>query len=487
MGSRKSYFYRCFHLVVNYCTLKIRQWQVVGVSYYPDFLPTANFRQGITLVFLFLVMAMASMIGSSKLIESLIRGHVHDVIVNDIYDYSMKSALKSTPQMLSQIRRESLEHADNLALVMVINPQGKMVYHSMALRDNTPNTCDMDVGCLKGLVRESERDNLVGLSVLLDDGGILFRGYNIISMLERVRTIPLVAGAGVFIVLLICLYVSRQFSLRSLQTARGIREALNRYCSGDKQIRMPLSAYHNDFDALSADINQNLERIDRLMEQVRSNAGHIAHELRTPLTHLHNRLYSLSEREDLTQQSRVEIEQAVSEVQTILTLFRNVMRIGEIESGRCIHQLSNCSAQQLLQDVAEYYQPLAESQDCPLIIEPKTDMQLYIDRALVFQALANLVENALKYAAGGGSIVLGYRYYRGWLALYVADRGPGIPEHLQSKAIERFERLDQRYSSNGYGLGLSLVNAITGLHGGKIKFENTHPGLCVYLCLNRCQ
>ena len=472
---------------MRYCTLKIRQWQVLGASHYPDFLQTAHFRQGMTIVFLFLMVAIASMMGSSKLIESLIRGHVHDVIVNDIYDYSVKSSLKSTPLMFSQINRESLEHSDNLAQVLLIDPQGRIVYHSMALHQQYTGGCGMDVSCLKRIIQQTDNDNLVGLSVLLDDGGILFRGYHILPMLERVKTIPLVAGAGVFIVLLICLYVSRRFSLRSLHIAREIREALTKYSNGDKHVRMPLSAYRNDFDALSSDINQNLERIERLMEQVRNNAGHIAHELRTPLTHLHNRLHSLSEREDLTDQSRLEVDNAVNEVQTILTLFRNVMRISEIESGRCIHQLGDCSAHKLLQDVVEYYQPLAESRACVLVIEPKADIRLFIDRSLVFQALANLVENALKYAAGGRIITLGYRYYYGWLTLYVADQGPGIPEDLQSKAIEPFERLDKRYSSNGYGLGLSLVNAITELHGGKIKFENTHPGLCVYLCLNRCQ
>ncbi|MGE0973154.1 ATP-binding protein (plasmid) [Klebsiella sp. WOUb02] len=467
--------------------MKVRQWQVISASHYPDFLATANFRQAITIVFLFLVMAMVSMIGSSLLIESLVRGHVHDVIVNDIYDYSVKSGLERTPDVIKQLRSELQEYnGDGLVQVMVIDPQGTLVYHNMSVHNISAEKCSIDIACLKSLIKDLDSRNVVGISVLLHDGGIFFRAYNILPMLERVRTIPLVAGTGVFVVLLLCLFVSRQFSLRSLQVVRQIREALHRYSKGEKQVRMPVSSYGNDFDALSTDINQNLDRIDNLMEQVRNNAGHIAHELRTPLTHLHNRLYTLSERLDLTEEARKEVEHSVDEVQTVLALFRTVMRIGEIESGRCIHQLSSCSAQALLQDVVEYYQPLAEERGCHIAIDQDSDISMSFDRSLVFQALANLIENALKYASIGRHIRLGYRLHQGWLSLYVADYGPGIPESLQEKATERFERLEQRYASHGYGLGLSLVKAIMELHGGKICFENTNPGLCVYLYLKRC-
>ncbi|MCL6413942.1 HAMP domain-containing histidine kinase, partial [Pantoea agglomerans] len=175
-----------------------------------------------------------------------------------------------------------------------------------------------------------------------------------------VRTIPLVAGAGLFVVLLFCLFVSRHFSLRSLRSVEKIRAALHRYSSGEQQVRMPLSPYDDDFDSLSADINQNLERIERLMEQVRNTSSHVAHELRTPLTHLQNRLFNLTEWAGLDNDIRDELNLAVDEVHKILGLFRTVMRIGEIESGRCVHQFENIEARQLLEEIAEYYQPLAE-------------------------------------------------------------------------------------------------------------------------------
>lgn len=162
------------------------------------------------------------------------------------------------------------------------------------------------------------------------------------------------------------------------------------------------------------------------------------------------------------------------------------MRIGEIESGRCIHQFEQIEARRLLAEVNEYYQPLAEERGCRLLLEINAGIQLFGDRALLFQALANLVENALKYAAEGKEITLGVKLYQGWIALSVADRGPGIPPVQHEKALQRFQRLDTRPPQSGYGLGLSLVKAIADLHGGKLCLESANPGLTVYLCLKRC-
>ncbi len=471
-------------MLMRQMQMKLSHWQAIGASYDPDFLSTTNFRQAITIVYLFMIMMLGCIVGFSVLSESLLRTHVHDIIMNDIYNYSAKSRLKDSGSLVAHLRQEYHEPSDELPMVMVMAEDGRLIYH------NTPNPpvsghCQMNVDCLKGLLGVGGSNKVIGLAVRLDDGAILFRAYNIVPMLERVRTIPLVAGAGLFIVLMFCLLVSRHFSLRSLNSVRQIREALHRYSTGEQHVRMPVSPYGNDFDGLCADINQNLERIDRLMAQVRSTAGHVAHELRTPLTHLQNRLYTLAERDDLSDSVRHEIDGAFSEVQSVLTLFRNVMRIGEIESGRCVHQFDDFCAEQLLHDLAEYYQPLAEEHQCSLVVDLSASIQLFGDRALVFQAMANLIENALKYAAGTGRITLGLQLYRGWMALCVRDHGPGIPPALYDAATERFERLGQERNQNGYGLGLSLVKAIAELHGGKLYFGAGEPGLVAYLCLNR--
>ncbi|MFC3394418.1 sensor histidine kinase [Brenneria rubrifaciens] len=465
--------------------IKIKHRQLIGASQYPGFLCTSNFRQAITIVFLFLLMMLMCIIGFSSLSETLVRTHVREVILGNIYDYSMQSRLSNANNLITQLRQDNLAKNDELPLFLVANKNGDILYRNHPLNNVQNTQCRMDVACLKAVLSSKSDANLIGLSVKLDDGAVLFTAYNIKPMLERVRTIPLVAGAGLFVVLLFCLFVSRHFSLRSLRSVEKIRAALHRYSTGEQQVRMPLSPYGDDFDKLSEDINQNLERIERLMEQVRSTSSHIAHELRTPLTHLQNRLFNLTERAGLDGEVSEELNLAVEEVHKILGLFRTVMRIGEIESGRCVHQFEHIEARQLLEEVAEYYQPLAEARGCQIKVEIKAGIQLFGDRALLFQALANLVENALKYAAQGKEVTLGVTLYRGWIALSVADRGPGIPATQHEKALQRFQRLET-WQQSGYGLGLSLVQAIADLHNGRLTLESSYPGLNVYLCLTRC-
>lgn len=478
---------------------KIRHLCVHGANRYPVFLRTSQFRQFITLVFLFLLMVLCCIVGFSVLSESLIRTHVRDVILGNIHDHATQSRLTDTATLIAQFKRDNQAKTDELPLFLVMSKQGEILYHNAGWMLSGPNhtACKMDVPCLKALLVEkgalkasdqrhsAPESNLVGMSVALDDGGVLFTAYNLRPMLERIRTIPLVAGAGLFVVLLFSLVVSRHFSLRSLSSVERIRTALHRYSAGEQYVRMPLSTRDDDFHSLSHDINQNLERIERLMEQVRSTSSHIAHELRTPLTHLQNRLYNLTDRQGLEHEMREELHQAVEEVHKILGLFRTVMRIGEIESGRCVHQFAHFEVRSLLEEVSEYYQPLADAHHCQLLIDAPAGTPLFGDRALLFQALANLIENALKYAAQGKAITLSVTLYRGWTALRVSDRGPGIPENLHATALERFQRLEGAQQQPGFGLGLSLVKAIAELHGGQLCMASANPGLHVYLCLKR--
>nr|WED68010.1 hypothetical protein PJ912_17680 [Pectobacterium colocasium] len=184
------------------------------------------------------------------------------VILGNIYDYSMQSRLTNADSLITQLRQDNRAKGDELPLFLVMNKDGDILYHNHPLRTHPLSTdsinshplemrqhtdCRMDVSCLKAEISSPDDPNLIGLSVMLDDGGVLFTAYNIRPMLERVRTIPLVAGAGLFIVLLFCLFVSRHFSLRSLRSVEKIRAALHRYSSGEQQVRMPLSPYDDDF------------------------------------------------------------------------------------------------------------------------------------------------------------------------------------------------------------------------------------------------
>ncbi|MCW2483451.1 sensor histidine kinase, partial [Candidatus Symbiopectobacterium sp. NZEC135] len=189
---------------------KIRHLCVHGANRYPVFLRTAQFRQFITLVFLFLLMVLCCIVGFSVLSETLIRTHVRDVILGNIHDHATQARLTDTSTLIAQLKRDNQAKTDELPLFLVMSKQGEILYHNAGWMLSGPShtACKMDVPCLKALLvekgalkasdrgRSAPESNLVGMSVALDDGGVLFTAYNLRPMLERIRTIPLVAGAG---------------------------------------------------------------------------------------------------------------------------------------------------------------------------------------------------------------------------------------------------------------------------------------------------
>jgi signal transduction histidine kinase len=442
-------------------------------------LNTSSFRQAATVAFVCLLIALASIILSNHLLEVITRNHVRDMILLDIRTQQMLGNLNRAEQIAKTLRhRQTLEVRKDRHLI-VLDRYGRALYGDHALfPEHCPAPCHSNWRHGERVSSQGRPSEMLGLVVPLPDGGQYFSAYDLRPMLERTRIMPLMAGAGLLIILLSILIVSLPFSLRNLYRINLIREVLTCYASGDHRVRVPVKHGGDELDQLGGEVNRSLLRINRLMDEVQHITNHIAHELRTPLTRLQNRLLNAADR--LSGEPREELLRAVQDSERILNLFRSVMRIAEVESGRCVHHFSLLSARHLLEDVCEYYLPLAEERNCVLIIETRT-LQLFGDQALLFQALANLIDNALKYAPAGQPVVLRAYTQQDWHCLSVADSGPGIPLEQSERAIERFQRLDSGQSIAGNGLGLTLTQAIAELHGGKLLLEDNQPGLLAVL------
>lgn len=438
-------------------------------------LNTSSFHQATTVAFICLLVALASIIFSNHLLEIIMRNHVRDMILLDIRTQQMQGRLTTAPQVAALlVYRQPMEIRKDRHSI-VLDSHGTLLYGNGDLfPGDCPAPCDSNWRHVERLDASGNPSEMFGLVVPLNDGGQYFSGYDLRPMLERTRIIPLMAGAGLLIILLSILILSLPFSLRNLYRINRIRDALVLYASGDHSVRVPCDQRGDEFDQLSAEINHALLRIDRLMDDVQNITSHIAHELRTPLTRLQNRLLNVAE--TLDGEPREELLRAVQDSERIQNLFRAVMRVAEVETGRCAHQFSTLGARQLLEDVRDYYLPLAEERGCELKIR-HNDLQLYGDQALLFQAMANLIDNALKYAPAGQPVVLAAHGQGGWAHLSVADAGPGIAPELNGKAIERFQRLHLNSAIPGNGLGLTLTKAIAELHGGELILEDNQPGL----------
>lgn len=258
------------------------------------------------------------------------------------------------------------------------------------------------------------------------------------------------------------------------QTSREIME-------GDLSRRITVNGSGDDFDQLSVNLNRMLERIETLMAGVRQVSDNIAHDLRTPLTRLRNKLELLGLEVPCSGASRTLAEETIADADEMLATFNALLRIARIESGSRRAAFAPIDLAVLVGDVAELYEPVAADRSQSLDLRVSGPVWVFGDRDLLFQALTNLVDNAIKYTQSSGRIILsvGSEATRAWVV--VADNGPGIPSKLLELVFRRFFRGDGSRSTPGSGLGLSLVHAVAQLHHATIDLADNQPGLRVIL------
>ncbi len=281
-------------------------------------------------------------------------------------------------------------------------------------------------------------------------------------------SVLLAAGASILVGLL-----ARHLLVRRL--AR-ISTVADRVVLGDLSPRVPLSGAGDEFDRLAGDINVMLDRLVELMDGVRQVSNAIAHDLRTPLTRLRGRLETALRSADSPERFRAAAEAALQEIDQVASLFEALLRIAEIEAGHRRAAFARIDLAALAQDMVELYQPLAEQrgQSLEARLRPAACVG---DRMLMAQAIANLLDNAIKHIPAGGAIRVETGQRGGEAEIAVGDDGPGIPAAEREKVTRRFYRLEASRSSPGSGLGLSLVQSVAKLHGGRLAFEDNAPGL----------
>lgn len=448
-------------------------------------LNTSSLRQATTIAFICLLFSLISIVLSNQLLEVVMRSHVRDMILTDVRGQQLQGRFNNAAQLSWTLQHRQLLEVRKERHAIVLDKTGALLFGN---RDYLPRTecvapCNTRWRHLSITDRNGYQAEILGLSISLPDGGQYFSAYDLRPMLERTRIIPLAAGAGLLLLLLSILATALPFGLRNLYRINRIRDALARYAGGDYTAMAPAVQHGDEFDQLGLEINHGLRRINKLMDEVKHITSHIAHELRTPLTRLQSRLLTASEM--LEGPARDELLAAVQDSERIQNLFRAVMRIAEVETGRMTCHFELIPVPALLEDVIEYYLPLAEQRGCPLDMQVEADCKLFGDRALLFQALANLIDNALKYAPPGLPITLMAVGRQGHGVLQVRDHGSGIAQAHSERAMERFQRLGAPTHTPGHGLGLTLVRAIAELHGGELRLEDNQPGLVASLHIRR--
>lgn len=278
---------------------------------------------------------------------------------------------------------------------------------------------------------------------------------------------------------------------RVLRRVDAIGASAKAIMDGNLSERLPVAGTGDEFDRLGSSLNAMLERIEGLMRGLKEVSDNIAHDLKTPLTRLRNRAEEALRTARTEDDWRAALEDTIAEADGLIGTFNALLMIARAEAGRVDGEMTDLDAAEVVQTVGELYEPVAEEKAVTLIVDAPEPVPLSGSRELIGQALANLVDNALKYGlpqdgeAGEREITIAVRNDGDVVVLTVADRGPGIDADDRERAVERFVRLESSRSRPGSGLGLSLAAAVARLHGGILALADNSPGLKVVILLPR--
>jgi signal transduction histidine kinase len=269
-------------------------------------------------------------------------------------------------------------------------------------------------------------------------------------------------------------------SRNMLRRLDSINRTSGEIIAGNLTRRVPVSGAHDEFDLLAENLNRMLDRIERLMKGLREVTDSVAHDLRTPLNRLRQRLEQSQARLSLQGSDVSEIERAIVETDQLIATFNALLLIAETDAGTARGTMVPLDLASVAADVCELYEPLAEEKNVTLTLARPfgaSDTMIEGNRSLISQALANLVDNAIKYTPPGGGVTIRPGLNFQSVDICIADSGPGIPPEERPRVIERFVRLEASRHSPGTGLGLSLVAAVAHFHNAQLLLEDNAPGL----------
>jgi signal transduction histidine kinase len=463
------------------------------VTAFGKLIRTTAFRLTLVYLFLFALFA-ASLLGyfawnTRRLITEQITTTVN-AETGEISDIFARRGLRS---LVSTIENRALRPGANLYLVTT--PAGQAIAGNVgSLAPGVMATTGWSETAYRRLDDQDTADHFALVKVTeLSSGFRLLIGRD---LEERRRLFGIVAKAAQWSVLIVVvlglgggIFVARRV-LRRIDAMTGTTQ---RIMAGDLSGRLPVGRSGDELDRLAENLNAMLERIEALMTGLKEVSDNIAHDLKTPLTRLRNRAEEALAKAGTEAEYRSALERTIEESDGLIRTFNALLMIARAESGQARGDMDDFDAADVAKGIHELYEPLAEDGD--LILRVKTEpTPLHGNRELISQALANLVENAIKYgkpaAHGAGvlesdrkDILIEARRDGDRVFLSVIDHGPGIPAADRKHAVERFVRLEASRTQPGSGLGLSLASAVATLHGGDLRLDDAHPGLIATLAI----
>ena len=319
------------------------------------------------------------------------------------------------------------------------------------------------------------------LAERLPSGEILFVGFDAKTLAGlRVIILRSLIWSGTLIIVL-GLGLGAALSLAPLRRVRAVQQASQPIMEGDLSARLPTSNRRDEIDMLAGIANGMMDEVERLLWAVKSVGDNVAHDLRTPLTRLRALLYRVRQEIGAGGAHRDMLDQALAETDALLSRFKALQRISEIDRRERRAGFAAVRLQALVEEIGELYEPLAEDHGLTLVTQAEAACEIQADRELLFEAFSNLVGNAVKFTPPGGSVRLNLTQRAEGPRLEITDSGPGVPPGEREAVLERFYRGRQEREVAGSGLGLSIVAAVARLHDFRLVLGDASPGLRVTL------
>ena len=349
---------------------------------------------------------------------------------------------------------------------------------------------DVKEGWLEFRLEDGERQGVEGEFTARAKTFVVENRFNLLvgQGMKDLTTLKALVGRALIwgLILTLALGVIGGFMMRQTLRSRlgAINQTSRKIMQGDLRKRIATRGTGDEFDELANNLNSMLDQIEHGMEGVRRVSDNIAHDLKTPLARLKNRVEELRLRVDPGSVEEAAVDQIIQEADGLLATFNALLRIARIEYSEQRKGFSLVDVNSILSDLQELYEPLIEEKGQSLSVQIGGPMEIYADRDMLFQAFANLLDNAIKYTPDRGQVSI--RSVKGenqWL-VEITDNGPGIPETEYEKVVQRFYRLDQSRTTPGSGLGLALVFAVLKVHRLELQFADNKPGLRVQIIAN---
>jgi signal transduction histidine kinase len=322
---------------------------------------------------------------------------------------------------------------------------------------------------------------VIAVARRLPDGRLLVLGRDIEELSNLRDLVGRALALGVIPAVLLALCTGVWVGHLTSARVRSWQRILNRVREGHLSERLPASGRGGDVDRLADSVNHMLDELERLFGELHSIGNNIAHDLRTPLARVRGQLERTRRTPHGADDLGRLLDEMIAGLDQSIAITTSLLRIAEIESSRRRHGFAPVDLAAVSREVAEFYDPAAERRNISVALDLRSCPPVHGDRDLLFEAVANLVDNAIKFTPDGGHVSIAVHDSAAGPTLSVSDTGPGIPAKQRGDVFKRFVRLNAGQTAPGFGLGLSLVAAIARLHGHTLAIEDGRPGCIVIL------